>query len=114
VGIFVLLIADSSIAIALTAMVTGLGLSSLYPAFIAMLSHWFGEAGIRVGGVMFSLASLGGAVVPWLVGALSTQFGSLRVGLLLPLFSALLMLVLYVAYGSYRPATGRLTQAASN
>ena len=113
-GIFFLLITHSTIGISVTAMAIGLGLSSLYPAYIAMLSHWFGEASVRVGGLMFSLASLGGASLPWLVGVLSTQFGSLRAGLMLPFVSTLVMLVLYVIFGSYRPIAQSLTQAASS
>jgi fucose permease len=45
---------------------------------------------------MFALSSLGGATVPWLVGALSSRFGSLRVGLTVPLLGCVVMLFLYL------------------
>jgi fucose permease len=43
---------------------------------------------------MFALASLGGAFSPWLVGFVSKQTDSLRIGLLVPLVSVGVMLVL--------------------
>jgi fucose permease len=63
---------------------------------------------------MFSLASLGGASLPWLVGKVSTRFDSLRIGLTVPLASTMLMLALYVVYGSYRPVTQQSLKHAAN
>jgi fucose permease len=37
---------------------------------------------------------LGGAVVPWAVGVVSTRFGSLQAGLLVPVASCVVMLAL--------------------
>jgi fucose permease len=45
-----------------------------------------------LGGVVFSMASFGGSALPWVVGLLSTQAGSLRVGLLVPLAGCCIML----------------------
>ena len=70
----------------------GLGLSSLYPIFIAWLSKWFGARARRVGGVLFALAALGGASLPPLVGVVSRYAGSLRIGLLVPLAGCAVML----------------------
>ena len=70
----------------------GLGMSSLYPIFIAWLSKWFGARARSVGGVLFALAAGGGAVMPPLVGLVSRQALSLRVGLLVPFAGCLLML----------------------
>ncbi len=64
----------------------------MYPMFIAWLGHRFRAEAAGPGGVMFALASLGGATLPWLVGAVSTRFTSLQAGLLIPLTSCLLML----------------------
>jgi MFS transporter, FHS family, glucose/mannose:H+ symporter len=72
----------------------GLGCASIYPIYIAWLSHWYGERARKVGGVMFALAALGGAFAPWLVGLISKQTGSLRIGLLVPLANVLTMIVL--------------------
>ena len=70
----------------------GLGCASIYPIYIAWLSRWYGAQARRIGGFLFALASLGGSAGPWLVGTVSKFSGSLRVGFLVPLLSALLML----------------------
>jgi fucose permease len=45
---------------------------------------------------MFSLAAVGPAVIPKMVGVISTATGSLRVGLLLPLGATILLLILHL------------------
>jgi len=72
--------------------IAGLGCSSIYPIYISWFSRWYGPAARRLGGVVFSLASLGGSALPWLVGFVSKQSGSLRVGLLIPFFCPILMI----------------------
>ena len=72
----------------------GLGCASIYPIYIAWLSKWYGASAKHIGGILFAFASLGGAVGPWLIGFVSKNSGSLRVGLLVPLVSGLLMIVL--------------------
>ena len=71
---------------------SGLGCASIYPIYIAWLSRWYGPRAKHVGGILFALASLGGSAGPWLVGSLSKYSGSLRVGFLVPLVSALVMI----------------------
>src|SRR5256885_1290652 len=95
-GILVLLIANTMALVVAGASVAGFGLASVFPINIALLSQWFGEMASRIGGMMFALSSLGGATVPWLVGALSSRFGSLRVGLTVPLLGSITMLFLYL------------------
>jgi fucose permease len=75
----------------------GLGCASIYPIYIAWLSKWYGARAKRIGGFLFALASLGGAAGPWLVGILSKSSGSLRVGFLAPLLSALIMICIVVS-----------------
>jgi MFS family permease len=70
----------------------GLGCASIYPIYIAWLSRWYGARAKHIGGFLFALASLGGSAGPWLVGIFSKYSGSLRVGFLVPLLSALLMI----------------------
>jgi fucose permease len=70
----------------------GLGCASIYPIYIAWLSRWYGARAKRIGGFLFAVASLGGSAGPWLVGAFSKYSGSLRVGFLVPLLSAVLMI----------------------
>lgn len=72
--------------------VTGLGFAAIYPVLVAWMAKHFGERARRLGSVMFALAGMGGAVVPWVVGFLSTHLGSLRGGLLVPVASCFVML----------------------
>jgi FHS family glucose/mannose:H+ symporter-like MFS transporter len=71
--------------------IAGIGCSSIYPIYIAWFSKWYGAAARRIGGVVFSMASLGASAMPWLVGFVSTRTGSLRVGLLVPLIGCISM-----------------------
>jgi fucose permease len=72
----------------------GLSFAAIYPILVASLLRCFGERARRVGSVMFALASLGGAMMPWFVGFVSTHAGGLRVGLLAPLAGCIIMLSL--------------------
>ncbi len=90
-----LLIASRSLPIATVAVfLAGLGCASIYPIYIAWLSKWYGARARHIGGILFAFASLGGAVGPWLVGTVSKTFDSLRIGLLVPLASAIVMICL--------------------
>lgn len=84
-------------AVILSACATGLGLSSVYPITISVLSEEFGSAAPRVAAVMFVLSNLGGASLPWVVGIASDGSGTLETGLLVPLFGCALMFILYMA-----------------
>lgn len=87
------LIFSTSLKVAIAGVfVAGLGCASIYPIYIAWLSKWYGTRAKRIGGFLFALASLGGSAGPWLVGIVSKYSGSLRVGFLVPLLSALLMI----------------------
>jgi fucose permease len=69
---------------------SGATMAPLYPLIVTFLltrtgNHpWLGR--------LFSSCSLGGASLPWLTGTVSTHFGGLRIGLLVPLVGAILML----------------------
>lgn len=75
----------------------GAGLATVFPTTIAMLPRCFGGAAQKIASLIFLIAGLGGATLPWVVGFLSTRFGNLRVGLLVPLFASLAMILLQVA-----------------
>jgi fucose permease len=78
-----------SAAICLAAI--GLGFACIYPLLVASLVELYGKQASLAGSVTFSLASLGGATLPWLVGFTSAKAGSLRAGLLIPLIASLVM-----------------------
>jgi fucose permease len=93
VGEFVFLSAHSPLKLFCGAFLAGLGLASIFPILIAWLSKWYGIRSRKVGGVMFALAAAGSALVPPLVGVVSSRYsGSLRIGLLVPLAGCVIML----------------------
>jgi fucose permease len=94
VGTVIVIVARSpNVAIAGFA-IAGLGCSTIYPIYISWFSHWYGPAARRLGGVVFSMASLGGSALPWLVGFVSTKANSLPIGFLVPLAGICVMAVL--------------------
>jgi FHS family glucose/mannose:H+ symporter-like MFS transporter len=96
-GVVLVITASSQRAAIAGFAIAGLGCATVYPIYISWFSKWYGAAARRLGGVVFSMASLGGSALPWVVGLLSTRAGSLRVGLLVPLAGCLLMLGLLAA-----------------
>jgi fucose permease len=78
------------------ALITGLSFATLYPITVARFSHRFGIAARTIGAVMFSLASVGPAVMPWMVGVISHATGSLRTGLLLPLGATVVLFLIHL------------------
>jgi FHS family glucose/mannose:H+ symporter-like MFS transporter len=96
-GIACLLLSHALLGVFVGASVAGLGLAAIYPITVALLSQKFGKAASRVGSLMFTMANLGGAFFPWLVGYCSNRFGSLRSGMVVPLFGAALTCLLYTA-----------------
>lgn len=97
VGIVTILLGNSPILVLGGAAVSGFGMSSVFPIFIAMVSHLFGESATRVSSYMFAMAALGGAVLPWLVGMISSHTGKLQVGLNVALIGTLIQVALILS-----------------
>jgi fucose permease len=72
----------------------GGGLAIVFPTTIAIYSQIFGARASKSVGHVFALGGIGGASLPWLVGLASSQTGSLRFGLLVPLSAVILMIIL--------------------
>ena len=87
------LAATQQIAFA-SAAIAGLGCAAVFPVYVTWLSRWYGARAVRLGGLMFSMSSIGSAVAPWFVGFVSAHAGGLRAGLLVPLFAAVAMVFL--------------------
>ena len=83
----------------------GLGLACLFPLLVAWMVERYGKRVRRTGNVPFALASIGGATMPWRVGFVSTQSGSLRAGIAVPAAGCLVMVGLQALLHS--PATAR-------
>jgi FHS family glucose/mannose:H+ symporter-like MFS transporter len=92
IGVAVLIATASPSTAVVGLSIAGFGCASIYPIYISWFSKWYGAAARRLGGVVFSMASFGGSVMPWVVGVVSTQVGSLRIGLLVPLAGCVIML----------------------
>ncbi len=78
------------------ALITGLGFATLYPITVARLSQRFGVAARKIGSVLFSLAAVGPAVIPWMVGVISHSTGKLGAGLLVPLGATVILFVVHL------------------
>ena len=92
-GIVVIIAARSTNVAIAGFTIAGLGCATIYPIYISWFSHWYGAAARRLGGVVFSMASLGGSALPWLVGFVSTKANSLPIGFLVPLAGIFAMAV---------------------
>jgi FHS family glucose/mannose:H+ symporter-like MFS transporter len=90
------------------AILAGLGMASIFPISVSLLPQWFEESAASSSSFVFASGNTGGAVLPWLVGVISTHTGSLRSGFIVPLVGVAAMLVFYVGYGasSEHPAKG--------
>jgi FHS family glucose/mannose:H+ symporter-like MFS transporter len=95
-GIVLMLWASALSGVIIGALITGLSFATLYPITVARLSQRFGVAARSIGAFMFSLASVGPAVIPWLVGVISQTTGSLRSGLFLPLAATVFLFFIHV------------------
>jgi fucose permease len=110
VGDLVLLSAGNMRFLAIGNGLAGLGCAAIYPILIAWLSQGFGRRARQTGSVMFSLANLGGATVPWTVGLISSRMGSLAAVLAIPLVSIAVMLALVASAGGLFPSNSRVTR----
>lgn len=79
------------------AVLAGLGLASIFPISVSLFPRWFGESTTSSSSPVFASGNVGGAVLPWLVGVISTHAGSLRFGFIVPLLGVAAMLTFYVA-----------------
>jgi fucose permease len=93
-GMCILVVSSRWQWISAAGLVVGIGLAAIFPITVALLSHFQGMEK-RSAGPMFAMAGLGGAIMPWFVGAVSTWSGSLRAGLMVPLFAIGLLLWLH-------------------
>ena len=91
-----LVIAHSSALIISGSFLAGLGLASIFPISVSLFPLWFPGSSRRTSGAVFACGNLGGAILPWLVGVVSTHSDSLRLALFVPLVSVVAMLAFYV------------------
>ena len=95
-GIALMLRSETLPGVIASALIIGLSFAILYPITVARLSHHFGAAARSVGPVMFSLAAVGPAVMPWTVGVISNATGNLRAGLAVPLVATAVLFLIHL------------------
>lgn len=89
-SVTMLIAAHHGLAIDAAAALGGIGIGPVYPLLLSyLLEH-------TPSGWVFAVAGLGSAVFPWTTGVLSERLGSLRMGLMIPLLGAAVMIVLRV------------------
>jgi fucose permease len=82
----------------------GLGLACVYPILVGWLVRIYGAHVRRFGSIVFAAGSLGGATLPWLVGAISTHTSALRAGLVVPIAACVAMFFLNGLFPERREA----------
>jgi FHS family glucose/mannose:H+ symporter-like MFS transporter len=87
-----LLLSHTPMAIILSAGSAGLMLGPIFPLCLAKALAFMNDS--PKAKWIFSISGLGGAVLPWMTGRLSAHSGSLRVGLLVPVFALGAMVIL--------------------
>jgi fucose permease len=102
-GIGLMLWSPTLTGVIAASIITGLSFSTLYPITVARLSKRFGVAARSIGAVMFSLAAVGPAVIPWMVGVISHSTGSLRAGLCLPLAATVVLFLIHIVENTIPP-----------
>ena len=96
-GVSSLLAAPGMLTLLAGVALAGAGLACVYPTTWAVFSEYFGARASQSAGIISAMGGLGGATIPWAVGAASTRFGSLRSGLLIALLGSLVMIALQVS-----------------
>ncbi|HXG66172.1 MAG TPA: MFS transporter [Blastocatellia bacterium] len=96
-GLAILLASNGLAGILLGGGVAGLGLAAVFPTTFALFTERHGALAAQMVGVFFVLTGLGGATIPWAVGAVSEWSDNLRIGLVVTLIGGLIMVALQVA-----------------
>jgi fucose permease len=98
IGMLAAIASPSLAVLAVGVALSGFGLAAIFPTTIAIFAEWFGTGG--AGSIVLGCCGFGGAVIPWLVGEVSTRSQSLRLGLAVPLAATALAVALYWAMSS--------------
>jgi len=74
--------------------IAGIGLAPIFPVTVSIYSDELSSTATRSASLVFTIANVGGALFPWLIGRVSTSMNGLRYGMLVPLACIAAMLVL--------------------
>jgi MFS transporter, FHS family, glucose/mannose:H+ symporter len=95
-GCVLLLYAAKLAVVAAACALCGAGFAGVFPIAMSHLSAYCGTENREFAGIVLAIGGLGGGVIPWLVGVVSSSLGSLRAGLLIPLIGTVSMIVISV------------------
>ncbi len=95
-GMLITLTAGDLVWLGIGAAVSGLGASSVFPTNISRFTRTFGPTATRRAIPLFISGTLGGAVVTWVIGFVSTQTESLRAGMFMLLACVLVVAMIQV------------------
>ena len=101
-GMILILLTENYSFFVAGAGVLGFGASSVFPTNMSRFTKIFGPQATGNATPIFVLGGLGGAFITWLVGYVSTTFGSLRSGFVIILSSCVLLLVLQIVLANVR------------
>ena len=94
-GVSLIVVSHSTAIIG--AALAGLGTSAIFPTNMVRFTRIFGPEATRSATPLFIAGVLGGASLSWLIGVVSTQYGSLRIGIVVLLVAAIAVLLLQAA-----------------
>ena len=89
-------------ALSIDCILLGLALAPVFPSTFALLLRKQPPA--RVAGSILAVSGLGAALFPWLMGTVSTRFGSLRLAMGIPALLIPAMLLFTLRSGGREPA----------
>ena len=90
------IVASANTAI-IGAALAGLGASAIFATNMVRFTNIFGPEATKSATPLFIAQVCGGASLTWLIGVVSTQYGSLRTGILVLLVAAVAVLILQAA-----------------
>ncbi len=95
IGIFLIVFGEGLATVG--AAIAGLGTSAIFPTNMVRFSKIFGPTATRRATPLFISGILGSASLSWLIGIVSTSYGSLRIGIVVLLIAAAVVLILQAA-----------------
>jgi FHS family glucose/mannose:H+ symporter-like MFS transporter len=93
-GCALLLYAAKLQLVAIACVLSGAGFAGVFPIAMSYLSAYCGTENRELAGIVLACGGLGGGVLPWLIGIVSSAFGSLRAGLLIPLLGTIFLILI--------------------
>lgn len=95
IGMVLAIVSPSIAILEAGVLLGGFGMAAIFPTAMAVFAEWYGTGG--TGSIVLGCCGLGGALIPWLVGEVSTRSQNLRLGLGVNIACAAIACLLYWA-----------------